>query len=165
MCSPDGMEEAVCAMVEAGVDLTENEMWQALHAAAPILRNQEHQRLKEALEAKWRAHGALSFAQIEAVLDTLHPSGETPRADLSDEDHSALEILEEAGGLHPSGERGGETLRALILEAISAWENDEDFGLETDAERKFECDADFLEYIAEQARRTTPATDSSKEER
>lgn len=47
---------------------------------------------------------AHAFGSVVNFLATLDPSGEMSEADLSDEDHSAHEILKEAGGLDPSGE-------------------------------------------------------------
>lgn len=38
-----------------------------------------------------------------------------------------------------------------ILRAVEAWDQDEDFGMDTDAEFNFKCDADFITYVGQVA--------------
>lgn len=49
-----------------------------------------------------------------------------------------------------------------ILRAVDAWDNDADFGLDTDEEMRFGCDAEFLDYVGAVAREalTLPRTDA-----
>lgn len=52
-----------------------------------------------------------------------------------------------------------------ILRAVDAWDNDADFGLDTDEEMRFGCDAEFLDYVGAVAREalTLPSSGLTKE--
>jgi hypothetical protein len=52
MGMPDLPEEAVIAMVEAGIDLPEEQMWVAGRAAAPAIRKQERERVFNKLHSR-----------------------------------------------------------------------------------------------------------------
>lgn len=91
-----------------------------LRAAAPFIRNQEHQRLKEALEEKWPKHASDEFKNgfddalkcLEAAFqDNLDPSGEQGEEELPQQLRAMAESLTGCGR---------EEAQALVNEFIAS---------------------------------------------